>query len=204
MMMMRRSNFCNDCKGLGLMFIMIILLLFTQQTSSMSELEETKNKPMLYELSSREEMVQMAGYGEEKLSTVLVTGTVLCEACLHEDADPQLRAWPISGALVAVKCQTPCKRISGSAQAMTDEYGDFLIDLPSHLHGIPNLQKICTVKVLRIPKNSMCRPALVKKHKGLRFSSVGNGIRTYTAGRIRFQHITSKPLKACIRNKQLA
>ncbi|OMO76961.1 hypothetical protein CCACVL1_15254 [Corchorus capsularis] len=36
----------------------------------------------------------MAGYGEEKLSTVLVTGTVVCEAC-HSDS--QLRAWPISG-----------------------------------------------------------------------------------------------------------
>ncbi|XWS19276.1 hypothetical protein CRYUN_Cryun31cG0001800 [Craigia yunnanensis] len=34
----------------------------------------------------------------------------------------------------------------------------FLIDLPSHLHGIPNLQKICAVKVLRIPSNSMCPP----------------------------------------------
>lgn len=164
--------------------------------------------PMLYEFSSRGEMVHMAGYGEEKLSTVLVTGTVLCEACLHAQPDHQLRAWPISGAVVAVKCQTPCKSISGSAQATTDEYGEFLIDLPSHLHGIPNLQKICSVKVLRIPKNSMCRPALVKKRKGLKFSSVGSGIRTYTAGRIRFQHITSKPIKACIRransSKQLA
>ncbi|XVF28067.1 hypothetical protein REPUB_Repub14bG0163700 [Reevesia pubescens] len=163
-------------------------------------------KPILYEFSSREEMVQMAGYGEEKLSTVLVTGSVLCEACLHGYAhqEPQLRAWPISGALVGVECQTACKSKSGSAQAMTDEYGDFLIDLPSHLHGIPNLQKICVVKVLGIPKNSMCRPALVmKRHNGLRFSSVGNGIRTYTAGRIRFQHITSKPLKACSSQKGL-
>ena len=109
---------------------------------------------------------------------------------------------------MAVKCQTACKSKSGSAQAITDEYGDFLIDLPSHLHGIPNLQNICAIKVLRIPKNSMCRPAFAKKQKELRFSSVGNGIRTYTAGRIRFQHITSKPLKACIRrassDKQIA
>ncbi|XWS12965.1 hypothetical protein CRYUN_Cryun37aG0135100 [Craigia yunnanensis] len=199
------TNFC-DCKRLGAMII-IIFLLFIQQTSLMAELQEIK-KPILYELSSREEMVQMAGYGEEKISTVLVTGAVLCEACLHGYAEPKLRAWPISGALVAVKCQTACKSKSGSAQAITDEYGDFLIDLPSHLHGIPNLQNICVVKVLAIPKNSICRPAFIKKHKGLRFSSVGNGIRTYTAGRIRFQHITSKPLKACIRrassDKQIA
>ncbi|XVF26226.1 hypothetical protein REPUB_Repub13aG0280900 [Reevesia pubescens] len=187
--------FC-DCKRLGAMTMLTIFLLFIQQISLMAELDHEIKKP-LYEFSSREEMVQIAGYGEEKLSTVLVTGTVLCEACLHGYAEPQLRAWPISGALVAVKCQTACKKKLGSAQAITDEYGDFLIDLPSHLHGIPNLQKICAVKVLRIPKNSMCRPAFVKKHKRLRFSSVGNGIRTYTAGRIRFQHITSKPLKAC-------
>ncbi|MBA0703143.1 hypothetical protein Goari_020636 [Gossypium aridum] len=41
-----------------------------------------KNKPTLYEFSSRDEMVHLAGYGEEKLSTILVTGTVLYEACL--------------------------------------------------------------------------------------------------------------------------
>ncbi|OMO76962.1 Pollen Ole e 1 allergen/extensin [Corchorus capsularis] len=103
------------------------------------------------------------------------------------------------GALVAVKCQTASKSKSGSAQATTDEYGEFVIDLPSHLHGVPDLQKACEVKVLQIPKNSKCRPAFVKKHKGLKFSSIGNGIRTYTSGKIRFQHITSKPLKTCIR-----
>ncbi|KAK6265124.1 hypothetical protein SCA6_020558 [Theobroma cacao] len=79
------SYFC-DCKTLGV----VVMLLLIQ--SSMAESDE---HPLLYESSSREEMMQMAGYGEEKLSTVLVTGTVLCEACLH--AEPQLRAWPISG-----------------------------------------------------------------------------------------------------------
>ncbi|MBA0695156.1 hypothetical protein Goari_005388 [Gossypium aridum] len=84
-----------------------------------------------------------------------------------------------------------------------------MIDLPSHLHGVADLQKICTVKVIGIPKESMCRPAFVKKHEHLRLSSVGNGIRTYTAGRIRFQDIMSKPLKSCLTratntNKQIA
>ncbi|MBA0748526.1 hypothetical protein Gogos_005336, partial [Gossypium gossypioides] len=51
-----------------------------------------------------------------------------------------------------------------------------MIDLPSHLHGVADLQKICTVKVIGIPKESMCRPAFVKKHEHLRLSSVGNGI----------------------------
>lgn len=49
----------------------------------------------LFEPSSREELVQIAGYGEERLSTVLVTGSILCEACLH--GDPHIREWPISG-----------------------------------------------------------------------------------------------------------
>ncbi|MBA0746096.1 hypothetical protein Gogos_008639, partial [Gossypium gossypioides] len=43
--------------------------------------QHKKNKPTLYEFSSRDEMVHLAGYGEEKLSTILVTGTVLYEAC---------------------------------------------------------------------------------------------------------------------------
>jgi len=49
----------------------------------------------LQEFSNREELVQLAGYGEEKLSTVLVTGTILCEACLN--GGTQLHAWPVSG-----------------------------------------------------------------------------------------------------------
>ncbi|KAK8487463.1 hypothetical protein V6N13_032615 [Hibiscus sabdariffa] len=144
-------------------------------------------KPILYELSSREEMVHMAGYGEEKLSTVLVTGSVVCEAC-------QLPSQPISGAVIAVKCKT---KSAGTTHATTDGYGDFIIDLPSYLHGIINLEKMCSIRIMRIPKKSMCRPALVKKHKRLRLSSVGNGIRTYTAGKIKLQHITSKP---CVTN----
>lgn len=55
--------------------------------------EEEMNS--LYQLSTREELMQMAGYGEEKLSTVLVTGSVLCEASV--DGQDQLRAWPITG-----------------------------------------------------------------------------------------------------------
>ncbi|KAJ7946448.1 Pollen Ole e 1 allergen/extensin [Quillaja saponaria] len=40
-----------------------------------------------FELPSQQEFLQMAGYGEEKLSTVLFTGSVHCEACLHGEAD---------------------------------------------------------------------------------------------------------------------
>lgn len=51
---------------------------------------------LFFHLSSREDMMQMAGYGEEKLSTVLVTGSVLCKGCLH-GGDSRLISWPLSG-----------------------------------------------------------------------------------------------------------
>lgn len=76
------------------------------------------------------------------------------------------------------------------ARGVTDEFGDFMVDLPSQLHAIPNLEKVCTVKIHRIPKASLCRPTHVKRHKGLSLSSFGNGIRTYSAGNIRIQHAT--------------
>ncbi|KAF8414261.1 hypothetical protein HHK36_002261 [Tetracentron sinense] len=148
----------------------------------------------LFELSTREDLMQMAGYGEEKLSSVLVTATVLCEACL--DGESELRARPISGALVAVTCKTggKCKR-SNWVEGTTDEYGDLIIDLPSHIHATPNLDKACVVKVLRLPKNTLCGRVFGGKPKGIKLSSFGNGIRTYTAGRIAFQHPSKNSLR---------
>ncbi|KAK3039807.1 hypothetical protein RJ639_027120 [Escallonia herrerae] len=148
----------------------------------------------LVELSSAEDLTEVAGYGEEKLSTVLVSGTILCEACLDEKA--RLPPRPVSGAQVAVSCHTGGrKRKSKIVRGSTDEFGDFLIDLPSHLHAIPNLEKLCLLKVLQLPKNSLCRPAFTVKHKRIKLSSVGNGIRTYTAQRI---HLTPKPSAPCM------
>ncbi|GAB4830724.1 hypothetical protein Ancab_004757 [Ancistrocladus abbreviatus] len=133
--------------------------------------------------SSRDEMVEMAGYGEEKLSTVLVTGTLLCKS-----SSLPHRPVPVSGALVMATCkniETKNKKHAW-ARGITDEHGDFIIDLPSHLHAIPKLDKACWVKVLQLPKNSPCRPAFVRKQQGLRLSSAGNGIRSYAAGEILF------------------
>ncbi|KAM1918487.1 hypothetical protein ACFX13_037956 [Malus domestica] len=173
--------------------------------------DEMNNNPLEQLMSSQEDMMQVAGYGEEKLSTVLITGSVHCEeACidhnnlniLHPDQTDRdqlhLHAWPLSGVLVSVNCRVSGRRKSSLAQGITDEFGVFMIDLPSNLHAIPNLDKTCCVRVLGIPKNAQCRPASVRRHKGLKLSSVGNGIRTYTAGRIRFQHLTSKPSQACV------
>ncbi|KAJ8770475.1 hypothetical protein K2173_017966 [Erythroxylum novogranatense] len=178
-------------------FYFFICISFLQSSSAAAE-----DVNPLFDLSSREEMVQLAGYGEEKLSTVLVTGAVLCEACLH--GDPQLRSWPIPGASVIVDCRIGGKqgKIS-SAKALTDEYGDFMIDLPSDLHAIPNLERRCCLKVLRIPRKSSCRPAHVRKHNALTLSSVGNGIRTYSAGNISFLDMISRPLPVCTNKREL-
>ncbi|KAH1088825.1 hypothetical protein GmHk_07G020864 [Glycine max] len=100
------------------------------------------NHPLLELLSSRDEVVQIAGYGEEKLSTVLITGSVNCEA--PHQPQPQPHAWPVQGASVAVNCQSHGRKWKGKsmvARGVTDEFGDFMIDLPSHLHAIPNLER---------------------------------------------------------------
>ncbi|XP_077216707.1 uncharacterized protein LOC143851242 [Tasmannia lanceolata] len=160
--------------------------------SSASSIIQPQNQ-----ILSRAEHVFEAGYGEEKLSSVLVTGTVLCDSCLH--GETQTRTWQVRGALVAVTCKTGRKRgnVKG-ARASTDEYGDFIIDLPSHLHAIPKLDKLCMVRVLRLPKSSSCRQGFLKKTREIRLSSVGNGIRTYTTGVIRFEW-PSKPSHVCLR-----
>ncbi|TKY72270.1 hypothetical protein E2542_SST01009 [Spatholobus suberectus] len=63
----------------------------------------------LFKLSSSDEMVQMAGYGEEKISTVLVTGSVYCEASFHSGED-RPHEWPIPGVSVAVNCHSHAAR----------------------------------------------------------------------------------------------
>ncbi|CAN1336898.1 hypothetical protein LINPERPRIM_LOCUS37356 [Linum perenne] len=143
-------------------------------------------------------MVELAGYGEEKLSTLLVTGSVVCQACSTSANNHEHHQLP--GAVVAVNCRTRGKKhikSSTPAQTVTDEYGDFMIDLPSELHGISDFDKMCCVEVLKVPKESTCRPAYVPKHKALKLSSFGNGIRNYSAGKIQFLHTASKPLQTC-------
>ncbi|GFQ03096.1 hypothetical protein PHJA_002453400 [Phtheirospermum japonicum] len=156
------------------------------------------------ELSSRDEMVKLAGYGEDKLSTVVIGGKLIC----HAAPNYQIPRNPISvsglgraslsrtlivparheqfathpytrtGATVAVFCSTAKK---SWAQGNTNSYGEFIIDVPSNLHAIPNLEKICTVEILRLPKSSPCGRAFTGKHKGIiKLSSIGGGVRLYT------------------------
>ncbi|MCD7466076.1 hypothetical protein HAX54_002426 [Datura stramonium] len=124
----------------------------------------------------RDDMIKMAGYGEEKLSTVFIHGKVVC----HDDHNFELGSRPIPGASVGVFCGSSGKARRSWARNTTDEDGDFLIDLPSHLHAIPNLEKTCLVKVLHLPRNTICEHAFRGKHRGLELTSTDEGIRTYT------------------------
>ncbi|PON38141.1 Pollen Ole e 1 allergen and extensin family protein [Parasponia andersonii] len=190
------SYFC----GFNNLVISIFLIIIYSSSFLIGTCTADHDENQLFGSYSLEELAAMAGYGEEKLSTVLVTGSVHCEACLHAS---QLHAWPVSGAQVAVNCHINGKKGKSSwIKGVTDEYGDFTIDLPSHLHAIPNLDRKCSVRVLRIPKNSLCRPAYVRRHKELRLSSVGNGIRTYDAGMVRFQHLASTTKQGCVRKER--
>ncbi|MED6121422.1 hypothetical protein PIB30_030015 [Stylosanthes scabra] len=157
-------------------------------------INNNNNNNPLFEFSSRDEVVQMNGYGEEKLSTVLITGSLNCEPTFPDHNQPH--AWPVPGASVAVNCHSNGRerrgRSAAVARGVTDEFGEFMVELPSYLHAIPNLEKICTVKINEIPKGSMCR-VMKKRQKQLSLTSFGNGIRTYSAGDIRLRH-HSKPL----------
>ncbi|KAF5182415.1 Pollen ole e 1 allergen and extensin family protein [Thalictrum thalictroides] len=155
-----------------------------------------ENNPLV-ELSSRSELVELAGYGEEKLSSVVVTGTVVCEACL--DKEIGVYAYPVSSAMVAVSCKNGRGKMkkNNCVHEKTNEYGDFMIDLPSHLHAIPSLHKACVVKVFGLPKDSPCKKLPIGA-KRIKLLSNRNNIRTYTVGGIRLQQ-TSKLSRSCLK-----
>ncbi|KAJ4957033.1 hypothetical protein NE237_013816 [Protea cynaroides] len=181
----------HGCISISINLVVFLIMNIGMRTSSTAAQEQP-----LMELSSHKDLVDMAGYGEERLSSVIVAGTLLCDACLHGKSESG--SFPISGAKVAITCKKGRKmRKSICAQGRTDEYGDFIIDLPSNLHAIPRLEKVCFVKVVALPKNSPCRRVLHVKSKGIRLSSVGNGIRTYTPGKMRFQPLY-KASRLCV------
>uniref|UniRef100_A0A1J3J8F4 Pollen-specific protein-like n=1 Tax=Noccaea caerulescens TaxID=107243 RepID=A0A1J3J8F4_NOCCA len=131
---------------------------------------------------SRAEMVEMAGYGEQKLSSVIITGSLLCDT-----SHPQLRSIAIPGATVAIKCHTGNKRRSKWIKAVTDDVGEFEIDLPSQLHAIPDLENTCFVKPVNVPKRYRCYHTSTNIHKRIKLVSSTNGFRVYSSGKIRLQ-----------------
>lgn len=141
-------------------------------------------------------LVDWAGYGEEKLSTVVISGKLLCHAGANDQIS--IHPSPVSGASMAVFCGTKGMTKKLWAKGKTDSFGEFIIDLPSHLHALPNLEKTCRVKILHLPKNSSCRQAFTGKHKGIKLRSRREGVRTYTTNNI---HLMPKPSHEHTRNR---
>ncbi|KAL5715606.1 hypothetical protein ACHQM5_017404 [Ranunculus cassubicifolius] len=137
-------------------------------------------------------IVELAGSREEKVSSVVVNGTVVCKACF--DVQLGLHILPSLGTVVAISC-----RNSNWVQTRTNENGDFSINLPYHFHGISHLEKACIVKVLQLPKESPCRLP-IRRLTRIKLSSSSHKVRTYTIGRIRLQH-TSKHAPKCLKKQ---
>ncbi|CAA0815437.1 Pollen Ole e 1 allergen and extensin family protein [Striga hermonthica] len=152
-------------------FFAIIVLVFLERPAVAA-----RKSDLLTDLfpAGRDEMVKWAGYGEDKLSTVVVGGKIIC----HGGGAIEKASHPVSGATVVVLCGSSTKRKKSWARTGTDDSGNFLIDLPSHLHAIPNLEKICHIKVVRLPKTSPCCP--MRKHNSIKLTSNADGIRNYT------------------------
>uniref|UniRef100_A0A0E0M6E2 Pollen Ole e 1 allergen and extensin family protein n=1 Tax=Oryza punctata TaxID=4537 RepID=A0A0E0M6E2_ORYPU len=139
------------------------------------------------------ELARIAGYGEEPVSTVVVSGQVTCELCICPGSD--LLAFQLPGAKVEVACETEGPNTqANSVFTATDEFGNFTLHLPSRLHATPSLENACVVKVLQLPPESACgglrhRPAaFFRLRPSSSLSSSVDGVRAYTAGVIRLQH----------------
>ena len=161
---------------------------------------------------SRTEMVEMAGYGEQKLSSVIIAGSLLCDTSrphLPSIAIPgtylfmslsicfillsEYLTWLIlTGATVAIKCHTGYKRRSKWIKAVTDDLGEFEIDLPSQLHAIPDMENTCVVKPVHVPKLYRCNHRSTNTHKRIKLVSSTNGFRVYTSGKIKLQGHSSR------------
>ncbi|KAI0523555.1 hypothetical protein KFK09_005950 [Dendrobium nobile] len=190
---------------LTLLLLLLLPLFFLKPSSSSLMMAEEEN-PM--QQLSEAELVHLAGYGEERLSSVLVTGSLVCEACLL--AGSELDISHVQGAVVAVACKTDRRRRRIKyANGTTDEFGEFIIDLPSQLHAMPKLEEACVVRILHMPRNSLCRHfsrGINPAAKRISLSSVGNSIRVYTTGLVRTRSLRSgKPsLHECLRKKDIA
>lgn len=140
-----------------------------------------------------ENLFEIAGYGEEKLSSVIIFGRVTCSGkySMITDTTPQVA---VPGAEISVACKNVLwkrKNKYSWIHGTTDEYGEFIVDLPSELHGIPSLEKACVVKIRRLPKehSSVCGHTVKRRRRRRRrtriqLSSARNNVRFYTAGTI--------------------
>lgn len=81
-----------------------------------------------------------------------------------------------------MKMNTKTMKYSWTARGSTDSSGEFQIDVPSHLHAIPNLEKICHVRVVHLPTTCPCGGKA--QMKPIKLASIGEGIRNYTTADI--------------------
>lgn len=86
------SYFCGY-NVVVMLFFMCLLLLLNNKNNIVLGLG-VEDDHQLLDLSNRDEVVEIAGYGEEKLSTVLITGSLHCGGDHHHP-----HAMPIPGTL---------------------------------------------------------------------------------------------------------
>jgi len=107
------TNICGSGRGHQVLVVLLIAALMFASTiinshgrplssavAQEEQEEEEEEEKAVLELSSRDDMVRMAGYGEDKLSTVIITGMVVCDrACLKASHGHrhQLPPHPVSG-----------------------------------------------------------------------------------------------------------
>ncbi|PKU67012.1 uncharacterized protein LOC110114082 [Dendrobium catenatum] len=136
----------------------------------------------------RSELARLAGYGEERLSSVLVTGSLLYQDRHFSSGSNHLTTSYAKGVKVAVTCKNDEGRMKRSdfSYGTTDEFGDFIINIPSHLHAIPNFEDSCFVKILKTQRNSQYYYQIsISNPMHIKLSHVGNNIRVYTTGTVR-------------------
>ncbi|XP_047330193.1 uncharacterized protein LOC124933794 [Impatiens glandulifera] len=146
---------------------------------------------------SEKQVHKTLDHGKEKLSTVLISGSVLCMACgsLGKTTPTTTYGEPVSGALVAVSCHVGRgKNIPNWFEGKTSEGGRFSIHLPSQLYVIPNLDKRCLIEIIGLPKSCLCRHSFTGKRVGMKLGSVDNGTRVYIANILR---LMPKPSQKC-------
>ncbi|KAJ4820476.1 Pollen Ole e 1 allergen and extensin family protein [Rhynchospora pubera] len=173
-----------------LLFLFLHLLGFAEAVADISITDEN---PLVR--LSRAELSRIAGYGEEMLSSVLVIGTLDCGVCIAPGS--RLLSVHVPGAKIAVACKTEGEtKKTNWTYGTTDEYGEFMIDLPSKLHATPNLEESCVVRILKVPSTSHCKIRTLLNSHHIKLASVGNGIRVYTAGTIQMSS-KSRPSHRC-------
>ncbi|KAL5715608.1 hypothetical protein ACHQM5_017406 [Ranunculus cassubicifolius] len=128
-------------------------------------------------------------------ASMAIKGKVVCKACF--DVERGLHTLQASGAMVAISCRHGKRMMN--IQNRTNEFGEFIIELPSQLHGIHHLEKACVVDVVELHQNSPCRLP-IRRLKKIKLLSNRNNVRTYTTGKIRLQHKSNQAPK-CLKKQ---